>query len=158
MGVRYDKEAGKFHINIKVIAKKGLTLRKTERNLLSLFASILNPYRMLSPIVLPLKDLFQKLCTTSISWEDLLDEETCSSWDKWCLAGQSDEEVYMPRNFLPPEFSKARLVGFSDASELAYSAVVFMISENDEGAKNVTFIMSKSRIATVGGQTIPRLE
>ena len=54
--------------------------------------------------------------------------------------------------------SKARLVSFSDASELAYSAVVFMISEDYEGAKNLTFIMSKSRIAPVGGQTIPRFE
>ena len=64
----------------------------------------------------------------------------------------------MPRNFLLPGYSKARLVGFSDASELAYSAVVFMISENDEGVKNVSFISSKSRIAPLGGQTIPRLE
>ena len=64
----------------------------------------------------------------------------------------------MPRNFLLPGYSKTRLVGFSDASELAYSAVVFLISENDEGVKNVSFISSKSRIAPLGGQTIPRLE
>ena len=33
-----------------------------------------------------------------------------------------------------------------------------MISENEEGAKKVSFVTSKSRIAPVGGQTIPRLE
>jgi len=158
LGVNYDKETDKLHINVREIAKRGLTLKKTKRNLLSLSASIFDPYGMISPVVLPLKLLFQKLCTTSISWDDLLDEETCNLWDKWCLAAQDDKGAYMTRNLLLPGFTKARLVGFSDASELAYSAVVFMISENDEGMKNVSFISSKSRIAPLGGQTIPRME
>ena len=49
-------------------------------------------------------------------------------------------------------------MGFSDASEVAYSAVVFMVSEDDKGTKNVSFVSSKSRIAPLGGQTIPRME
>ena len=62
----------------------------------------------------------------------------------------------MRRNFLLPGFTKARLVGFSDASEVAYSAVVFIVS--DKGTKNVSFLSSESRIAPLGGQTIPRME
>ena len=119
--VRYDKEADKFHINIKDIAKKGLTLRKTKKKSAVFICFHLRSIWDAFTHRIATQTFFQKLCTTSISWDDFLDEETCSSWDKWCLAGQSDEGVYMPRNFLLPGFSKARLVWFLDASELAYS-------------------------------------
>ena len=33
-----------------------------------------------------------------------------------------------------------------------------MVSEDDKGTKHVSFVSSKSRIAPLGGQTIPRME
>ena len=144
LGVNYDKETDKLHINVREIAKKGLTLKKTKRNLLSMSASIYDPFGIISPIVLPLKLLFQKLCTSSISWDDLLDKDVCDAWDKWCIAAQDDKGAYMKRNFLLPGFTKTKLVGFSDASEVAYSAVVFMVSEDDKGTKNVSFVSSRA--------------
>ena len=70
LGVNYDKETDKLHINVREIATKGLTLKKTKINLLSMSASIYDPYGIISPIVLPLKLLFQRLCTSSISWDE----------------------------------------------------------------------------------------
>ena len=121
-------------------------------------ASIYDPYGIISPIVLPLKLLFQQICTPATGWDVLLKKDVCDLWEKWCLAAKDDKGAYMKRNFVVPGFTRARLVGFSDASEVAYSAVVFMVSEDNKGAKHVSFVTSKSRIAPVGGQTIPRLE
>ena len=55
LGVSYDKETDRLYINVREIAKNGLTLKKTKRNLLSMSASIYDPYGIISPVVLPLK-------------------------------------------------------------------------------------------------------
>jgi hypothetical protein len=47
---------------------------------------------------------------------------------------------------------------FSDASERAISAVVYLQTVNDVGEVNVGFVIGKSRIAPKQGTTIPRLE
>ena len=50
-----------------------------------------------------------------------------------------------------------RLIEFCDASAKAYAAVVYMGPEG-EHCVDVTFLASKTRVAPVGGITIPRLE
>ena len=62
------------------------------------------------------------------------------------MAATEHKGAYMKRNFLLPKHSKAKLVGFSDASELAYAAVIFLVSEDDQGNRSVNFVTSKSRI------------
>jgi hypothetical protein len=158
LGVNYDKKTDRLYINFRDIAKDGLTLKKTKKNLLSMSASIYDPYGIISPVVLPLKLLFQKICTPDIKWDDVLEKSVSDEWDKWCMAAQNHRGAYIPRNFLRPGHTKARLVGFSDASEVAYAAIVFLVSEDDKGNRMVSFVSSKSRIAPLGGQTIPRME
>uniref|UniRef100_A0A1I7VQT1 Reverse transcriptase domain-containing protein n=1 Tax=Loa loa TaxID=7209 RepID=A0A1I7VQT1_LOALO len=46
---------------------------------------------------------------------------------------------------------------FTDASSLAYSAAVYLVSQEMHGTKS-SLIFSKSRIAPIKGMTIPRLE
>ena len=74
------------------------------------------------------------------------------------MAATEHKGAYMKRNFLLPEYKKAKLVGFNDASELAYAAVIFLVSEDDQGNRSVNFVTSKSRIAPLAGLTIPRME
>lgn len=56
----------------------------------------------------------------------------------------------------PPPKS-TRLIGFCDASAKAYGAVVYFRLE-DESAVDVKFVAAKTRVAPLGGMTIPRLE
>ena len=51
-----------------------------------------------------------------------------------------------------------QLHGFSDASEKAYAAVVYMRSCYDNGTVDVKLVTSKSRVAPLSKQSIPRLE
>ena len=50
-----------------------------------------------------------------------------------------------------------RLVGFCDASAKAYAAVVYLRIEG-ETQVSVRFVAAKTRVAPLGGMTIPRLE
>ena len=60
LGVGYEKDTDRLYISVRDIAKNGLDLKKTKRNLLSMSASIYDPFGIISPVVLPLKLLFQK--------------------------------------------------------------------------------------------------
>jgi len=160
LGVSWDGEIDCFKFNIGEIAKKGLEVVKTKRNLLSLSASVYDPYGVLSPIVLPLKVLFQHLCQSEKGWDDVLSEEECGVWGKWCRAGTQMGEIKLDRNFLPPkdQIRKLKLVGFSDASEEAYAAVVYLVVEKEDGEVLTEFVASKARVAPIAKQSIPRLE
>ena len=48
--------------------------------------------------------------------------------------------------------------GFSDTSEKAYSAVVYLKTEYPNRKVEVVLIASKTRVAPISKQTIPRLE
>ena len=51
-----------------------------------------------------------------------------------------------------------QLHGFSDASERAYAAVVYVRSTYSDGQVEVRLVASKTRVAPIKRQTIPRLE
>ena len=53
---------------------------------------------------------------------------------------------------------KVELHGFSDASHRAYAAVVYMRSLYSDGQIDVRLVSSKSRVAPLKKQSIPRLE
>jgi len=47
---------------------------------------------------------------------------------------------------------------FTDASQEAYAAVMFQRNIYDDGSLSVSFIASKSKVAPLNAQSIPRLE
>ena len=55
-------------------------------------------------------------------------------------------------------FLATQLHGFSDASEQAFAAVVYMRSLYEDGSIKVSLVASKTRVAPTKKQTIPRLE
>ncbi|GFV64409.1 integrase catalytic domain-containing protein [Trichonephila clavipes] len=50
------------------------------------------------------------------------------------------------------------LLGYADASESAYGAVVYMYSVKEDGTTRTKLISSKSRVASIKVISIPRLE
>ena len=62
LGIDWDSDTDKFISNLKKTCVEGLKMEKTKRNLLALAASIYDPFGFLSPIILPLKVMFQNLC------------------------------------------------------------------------------------------------
>ena len=69
------------------------------------------------------------------------------------------KEIKIPRCVygLGKEAVKCSLVGFAVASQSAYCAVIYFVSES-MGKVNVTLLTSKTRVAPVNAQTISRLE
>ena len=50
------------------------------------------------------------------------------------------------------------LHGFSDASDLAYAAVVYLRSTDTEGVVHTSIVIAKTKVSPIKCVTIPRLE
>lgn len=53
---------------------------------------------------------------------------------------------------------RAELHGFSDASNVAYAAAVYLKVEASSGDINITLLTAKARVAPLKSLTVPRLK
>ncbi|XP_055856101.1 uncharacterized protein LOC129919272 [Episyrphus balteatus] len=130
----------------------------TKRKLLSEVAKIFDPLGFLAPSTILLKILFQELWTakTKIDWDDPLPSEIAEKWKLHRENLTYFENFRISRRFTQNSKS-LELIGFSDASEKAYSAVVYCRSCSGDGAE-IQLVAAKTRVAPVKQLSIPRLE
>ena len=142
--------------------KDALHVHPKKGNILKVIASAYDPIGFLQPILIKLKILFQNICKMNIDWDDSIGELK-SSWDNIVLSLQNVENVIMNRcyfiNEISDPVSTISLHGFSDASELAYGACIYIKSIRRSGNINVNLVTSKSRVIPMKKKySIPRLE
>lgn len=126
----------------------------SKRIFLRELARVFDPHGFLEPAIVTGKILMAALHGVAKDWDKPLPEnyqDRCSSW--YAELG-SLENIQIPRFVM---FDKAEaLYGFSDASEQAYGAVVYLRTSNSSEGE-VFLVASKSRVPKVTS-TIPRLE
>lgn len=96
-----------------------------------------------------------------MGWDEDLPQDFELRFKKWFGAYNYLEQIRIPQ-FLKgesytSESSMEQLQVFCNASALAYGAVVFMRTENNNDV-TVQLVQSKARVAPVNKVTIPRLE
>lgn len=94
-----------------------------------------------------------------MSWDQRLNSELAEKWSKFRSELKCLDELEIPRwlNTLST-CQSIQLHGFSDASQVAYAAVVFIRVEDDNGFVQVSMVTAKTRVAPIKIMTIPRLE
>lgn len=129
------------------------SLPVTKRSaILRLSAKIFDPLGFLSPFVIQIKIIFQEICTEKIDWDQNLVGKTLDSWNSLEAELESLEQVKIPRCYFQINYkpTSIQLHGFSDASKQAYAAAVYRLA--------VRLVSSKTRVAPLKRQSIPRLE
>ncbi|GFT45009.1 integrase catalytic domain-containing protein [Trichonephila clavipes] len=79
-------------------------------------------------------------------------------WFNFVSSLKALEELKIGRYILANSYVKLMLLGYADASELAYGAVVYMHSVKEDGTTTNKLISSKSRVAPIKVISIPHLE
>lgn len=132
----------------------------TRRKMLSYVASIYDPLGFVSPAILPGRLMLQTLNQKKIDWDEEIDEEQAVQWCHWVEGLQSIGELRITRCLTFPDAEKQtfQLHCFSDASERAFGAVVYLRAATLAGEVQCRLVCGKSRVAPVKGITIPRLE
>ena len=162
LGVTWNDLDDVLIFNIREMFMDALEIIPTKRNILKLIASAYDPIGFLQPIWIKLKMLFQNICRLNIDWDDNIGDLKIS-WRKIILCIQAMENIILDRCYFINEISdpinNITLHGFSNASELAYGACIYIKSIYRSGNIIVKLVTSKSRVIPMKKKySIPRLE
>ncbi|XP_011859787.1 PREDICTED: uncharacterized protein LOC105557209 [Vollenhovia emeryi] len=101
----------------------------------------------------------QDLWKAGLSWDEPLPDPLQAAWSGFAVDLPGLELQRIPRyvGYRGPE-GQAELHGFSDASNRAYAATIYLRCTTNEGAVSVHLLIAKTRVAPVKQVSIPRLE
>ena len=160
LGLNWNVHTDELQCDTTELLAYAKSLPTTKRSVLKLSAKVFDPLRLLSPFTINMKILFQILCNNNIDWDDPLDGEILTHWTGILNNLSSLMEVKVPRCYFhfTGKILHHEIHGFSDASERAYAAVVYLKTEHANGNIDVKLIAAKTRVAPLSKQSIPRLE
>ena len=135
-------------------------LEPTKRSIVSLATRIYDPFGIISPVTVQFKILTQKLCEAKLRWDEGISGELLQRWETLKSSMLEMKPITMARCYIQctdRHSTNCNLIGFCDASLQAYAAVVYLMIRR-ESLCHICLVASKTRVAPLQGQTIPRLE
>ena len=155
LGIQWNPTSDTFTFNTNLPSREN----HTKRSILSEASRVFDPYGWLSPVLIKSKMLMQELWQQNIDWDDILPETTLTKWISLRHEIENCTSITMNRWFgcTFNNHEEIQVHGFSDASEKAYSAVVYfrVITKNKV---NCSLISSKTKVSPIKPVTLPRLE
>ena len=131
----------------------------TNRSVLRAIASIYDPLGLLSPVIIQCKMFMQQLWEIKINWDDQLPTELKEHWQSLQHNLLIVNGIQIDRLVISEEkLRRVELHGFSDASEVACGACIYLRSTDVQGNITTRLLCSKSRVAPLKRLSLPRLE
>ena len=160
LGVYWNNLSDEFTFKFDELMQLFHKLPKTKRSILRLTASLFDPLGFLSPFVITLKVMFQDLCNTRVNWDEPLSGRLKRQWEGVEKDLENLNNLRIPQCCILVDCypTSVCLHGFSDASERAYAAVLYLSSTYADDHTEVRLLCSKARVSPTKRQTIPRLE
>nr|CAD2196659.1 unnamed protein product [Meloidogyne enterolobii] len=131
----------------------------TRRTVLSALASIYDPLGLINPCLLQVKLFFQRLWDNERTWDTPINTEETIEWQN-IKQSWNDQIITLQRQAIVDNPTEWQLHVFSDASENAYAACVYLRSSNGPNVK-ATLIFARNRLRPKKAKsslTIPRME
>ncbi|CAL8126482.1 unnamed protein product [Orchesella dallaii] len=154
LGVRWNPSGDYFFFAISLPQQ----LQSTKRSILSEIAKTYDPIGWLTPITITAKILLQDLWRTDVGWDDCIHSDKLEEWQNYQQQLPQLSSIHIPRCVIPPETHQFQLHGFSDASEKAYAAAVYLRCLQNNAIVTVHLLASKSKVAPLKQVSLPRLE
>ena len=100
MGVQWDPMKDNFEFDLAAFSRLALGGTFTKRTLLSSTARFYDPFGLLSPVILPLKCMFQEICHLKLGWDEALPEGLASRWKELLQDMGQVSSIVVPRCIL----------------------------------------------------------
>ncbi|KAL0861062.1 hypothetical protein ABMA27_009574 [Loxostege sticticalis] len=155
LGLGWSPSSDTLHFPIKCPSD---TNKITKRFIMSSSFSIFDPLGILSPCIIIPKMLLQRLWQQKIEWDDPVPDEIQHEWQKFANGLHFLSKLQIPRSVLCDSPTRIELHTFSDASQTAYGACIYMRSIDADGKVTVRLLCGKSKVAPLKPTTMPRLE
>ena len=160
LGLNWDTMSDELLFEFVSVMEYLKSLPPTKRSVLKLSAKLFDPLGLLSPFVVNMKIWFQKLRVDKVNWDDRLEGTMLAKWNHLFNEFSSSTKLNIQRCYFVREKKSVcgQLHGFSDASEQVTAAVVYLRTVYEAGDVDVQLIDSKTKVAPLKKQSIPRLE
>lgn len=155
LGIRWYPSIDVFGYKVTVPKRKE---KMTKREILGEIARLFDPLGLVAPVVVTAKIIMQQLWLTGLNWDDELPQDTSELWHSYQSELTQLEELRIPRWCGTTSNNVLQLHGFSDASQVAYSACVYSRVQDEHGKVIVSLLAAKTKVAPIKQQSIPRLE
>ncbi|XP_065086352.1 uncharacterized protein LOC135708280 [Ochlerotatus camptorhynchus] len=136
----------------------------SKRQVLSVIATLFDPLGLLGAAITTAKVIMQLLWKIrneqdqTLDWDQPLPSTVGEMWRKYYDQLPLLNEVRIDRCVVIPDAELIEIHCFSDASNKAFGACVYVRSQDTEGRIKVQLLSSKSKVAPLKTQSIPRLE
>nr|CAI5833874.1 unnamed protein product [Callosobruchus analis] len=100
--------------------------RITKRGVLSTICQIFDPLGLVSCIIIVAKLMIQQMWIRKLEWDDELPNDLRDNWIRFREDLKCITELSIPRRAVLSEYIRIEIHGFSDASEKAYAACVYI--------------------------------
>lgn len=130
----------------------------TKRGLLSMIARIFDPLGLFAPATFYGKCIMQRTWFAKITWDDPLPDDISRDWKSFVSDLPSLNNLKVPRHFNSSRGSPCLLLGFCDASQHGYAAVLYIKMLNCDSNSTIFLVGTKTKLAPIKSLSIPRLE
>jgi len=156
LGYKWDKLEDTIYCDLTILPPP---LKISKREILSSVQKVFDPIGFTCPATLFPKLLLQDLWEKKMGWDEKLPDEYVGKFKEWTSELFCLQEIRIPRHLQPGSSTREnwQIHAFCDASQKAYSAVVFLRSRSDEKV-SVQLMGAKARVAPLKNTTINRLE
>ena len=158
LGVHWDTASDTLHVSVPELT---VTEQVTKRQVASAIARTFDVLGWYAPATILMKVLLQRVWRARTEWDEEIPSTLFHTWQRW-----RDQLGSIPNHSIPRCIKRGddtavshQLHGFSDASNDAYGAVVYMRTFHKDTNVDIFLVTARSRVAPVKGEsTIPRLE
>ena len=161
-GIGWDTESDMFSLNLASPIETNHGCPITKRSILAATSKLYDPLGILSPVIILWKIIFQSVCKSKMGWDDPVEMFIHEQWLKLTQDLKMVGVVLLNRHYFHgkslSELQSVQIHGFADASERAYGAAVYLRVELTDGTVFTELVTSRTRVAPINGDTIPRPE
>ena len=144
LGVRWYPLSDVFVFESSLQIQNEWTKRKFSSEILKVY----DPLGLIAPVIVTVKKSMQELWRQKIHWDQKIPEELILVINSWVQELEMLSEIHFPRKVLP-----YTLHIFCDASERAYAAAAYVVTEI-----STNFLAAQSKVPPMKQVTLPKLE
>jgi len=148
-----SQDAFRFHVSIP------RSSRRTKRSILSIIARLFDPLGWGAPVTITAKIFLQKLWQLRVDWDETIPAHLETEWISIEDSLQAIDGLTLGRWIKRgADTVECELHGFSDASQKAYAAAVYLRLKSLSSERSSMLLVSKSKVAPIKPWSVPRLE
>lgn len=155
LGIKWLIDEDKFTFQVKNPIIGG---EITKRKIVSYVAQLYDPNGYKSPVIVRGKILIQELWKCKKGWDEKLPEEIIDRWNEFWTDIINVERFKIHRWIGTNSTASVQIHGFSDRSEAALGAQIYVRVIQQDGKIICNLLTSKTKVTPLKTVTIPRLE